>query len=187
MTTTSLLNNEEKKFLLSLAREVIQTTAGSKKFNQPKYFSEILKKKLGVFVTLHKYGNLRGCIGYVEGIKPLQQAVQEMAMSAAFNDPRFPSVTAEEVDDIIIEISVLSPIKKINNTNEIEIGRHGLIIENGLNKGLLLPQVATEYYWDKKTFLEHTCRKAGLPDDAWQEKETDIYIFSAEIFSEKEV
>jgi len=156
----------------------------AKKPEIPKCFSDTLSSKLGVFVTLHKLGELRGCIGYVEGIRPLQEAVIEMAQSAAFNDPRFAPVTSEEVNDLELEISVLSPISEVENIDDIEIGKHGLIIEQGFFKGLLLPQVATEQNWNRKEFLQHTCRKAGLPVNAWKEQNTKIYAFSAEIFSE---
>jgi AmmeMemoRadiSam system protein A len=180
----TLLTEQERTFLLQLARDVISTSARGEQPNFPDYFSEKLSDKLGVFVTLHKLGELRGCIGYVEGIRPLQDAVIEMAQSAAFNDPRFAPVSEEEVKDLDIEISVLSPLKDIQNINEIEIGKHGIIIEQGFFKGLLLPQVATENDWDRTEFLQHTCRKAGLPIEAWQDKKTKIFIFSAEIFSE---
>jgi len=179
-----LLNDNERNFLLGLARDVIATTASGETPDTPEYFSETLSANLGVFVTLHKSGELRGCIGFVEGIKPLQDAVIEMAQSAAFNDPRFAPVSSEEIDDLELEISVLSPIVELKDVDEIEIGKHGLIIEQGFYKGLLLPQVATENHWDRTEFLQHTCRKSGLPVDAWQDRKTKIYAFSAEIFSE---
>jgi AmmeMemoRadiSam system protein A len=180
-----LLNDKESAFLLQLAREVITKTSIDETLQIPEYYSDTLSSKLGVFVTLHKKGELRGCIGYVEGVRPLQDAVIEMAQSAAFNDPRFAPVSSDEVDELELEISVLSPVEEVKNVDEIEIGKHGLIVEQGFFKGLLLPQVATENHWDRKEFLQHTCRKAGLPIDAWEEKNTKIYFFSAEIFSEK--
>ena len=109
-----------------------------------------------------------------------------MSISAAFEDPRFPPIERDEVKDIEIEISVLSPLETISDTSQIEIGRHGIIIEKGLMRGLLLPQVATDYNWGVQTFLEQTCQKAGLPADAWKEESTEIQIFSAEIFSESD-
>ena len=178
------LNNQERKFLIQLARDVIKNIADGKKMNNPPFFSEKLKQKYGVFVSLHKNKELRGCIGYIEGIQSLQTAVFEMAESAAFNDPRFEPVSIEEVPELEIEISVLSPLKEIKDIKEIKTGIHGIVIEKGFCKGLLLPQVATEYNWDAETFLNHTCMKAGLPQDAWKGKETKIFIFSAEIFSE---
>ena len=184
LSSENLLNEEERAYLLQLARNTIYKTAKGETPETPEYFSETLSRKLGVFVTLHKLGELRGCIGFIEGIRPLQDAVIEMAQSAAFNDPRFAPVSADEVDDLDLEISVLSPVEELSNVDEIEIGRHGLIIEQGFYKGLLLPQVATENNWDRTEFLQHTCRKAGLPMDAWQDRNTKIFAFSAEIFSE---
>lgn len=179
-----ILTPEEKKYLLSLSRKIVTLKSEGKSIQEEDYFSASLKLPTGLFVTLYKSQQLRGCIGYVEGIKPLQNAVAEMSVSAAFEDPRFPPVDKDEVKDIVIEISVLSPLETISDTTEIEIGKHGLIIEKGFMRGLLLPQVATEYDWDVLTFLEQTCQKAGLPTDAWKDKETKIQIFSAEIFSE---
>jgi len=179
-----MLSSAEKSFLLELARtEITRIAIGGAEESIP-WFSQVMSQKRGVFVTLEKNGDLRGCIGYVEGVVPLQQAVREMAASAAFNDPRFPGVEPEEINELSIEISVLSPIKKITDISEIEIGKHGLIIEKGIYKGLLLPQVAIEYNWDRETFLRQTCFKAGLDEDAWQNPKTIISIFSAEIFSE---
>ena len=179
-----MLSTEEKSFLLYLARRTIEHIAHGKTPTIEDYFSDTLIKKTGVFVTLHKDGDLRGCIGYIEGTRPLQQAVSEMAAAAAFEDPRFPKITAAELPHIQIEISVLSPLILIQSIDEIEIGKHGLIIEKGFNKGLLLPQVAIENNWDRRKFLEFTCLKAGLSTNDWQKEDTKIQIFSAEIFSE---
>ncbi len=181
------LTQEEKIFLLSLARKAISLKTENKKFPQSQYFSEALGQLAGVFVTLNKNNQLRGCIGYVEGIKPLQTAVEEMAIAAAFNDPRFPPLEKEEMEDLAIEISVLSPLKIIDDINKIDVGKHGLIVENGLHRGLLLPQVAVEYNWNNISFLEYTCQKAGLSTDAWKDESTKIQVFSAEIFSESEL
>ena len=146
--------------------------------------SNNLRLKRGAFVTLKKQGRLRGCIGYIKAYKPPWETVQEMAVAAAFTDPRFPSLRAEEIQQLTFEISVLSPLKRIADVNDIEVGKHGLYIIRGYNSGLLLPQVATEYKWDRETFLEETCHKAGLPPDAWKDKETEIYIFSADYFGD---
>ncbi len=178
------LKTEEKKSLLELARAVITHKIENKVFRSPDFFSPALREESGVFVTLHKKKMLRGCIGYVEGNRPLQQAVEEMALAAAFEDPRFPPLHSGELKDLHIEISVLSPLKTISNIADIEIGKHGLIIEQNFYRGLLLPQVAVEQKWDKITFLKQTCLKAGLPEMAWQHDDTTIKIFSAEIFSE---
>jgi len=180
------LNNDEKKFLLTLVRDVITCNVEGKVYPAADSYSETLQKKFGAFVTLHKKKALRGCIGYVEGMRPLQQTIAELAVAAAFEDPRFPPVQKEELQDLQIEISILSPLKIIKSIDEIEIGKHGLIIEQNFFRGLLLPQVATEYNWDTTTFLKQTCLKAGLPEQAWKDKNTIIKIFSAEIFSEYE-
>jgi hypothetical protein len=139
----------------------------------------------GAFVTLNEGGNLRGCIGYTSPIKPLFETVRDAAISAAMNDPRFPSVKQDELPRIEYEISVLSPFWKVNDIGQIEIGRHGLLVKRGRREGLLLPQVATDYNWDRKTFLENTCRKAGLPTNAWQETDTDIFMFTALVFGDE--
>jgi len=178
------LTREEKKYLLNLSRKIISLESQGKEFKEEDFFSTTLKQHTGLFVTLNKSHQLRGCIGYVEGLKPLQMAVKEMSLAAAFEDPRFPPVAGDEIENIDIEISVLSPLETISDPGQIEIGKHGIIIEQGLMRGLLLPQVATEYDWDVKTFLEQTCQKAGISDDAWKDESTKIRIFSAEIFSE---
>jgi len=179
-----MLNSEEKNYLLRLARHVIEALAAGDSFSEDNFTSTKLDEYCGVFVTIHQHSELRGCIGYVEGTRPLKQAVREMAAAAAFEDPRFPQVTKEDVPDLNIEISVLSPLKEITSVDEIEVGKHGLIVENGLLRGLLLPQVATEQEWNRQQFLEFTCIKAGLNSDAWKDPETKIQTFIAEIFSE---
>ena len=172
--------------LLSLARKTIADKLNIKTPVEPAAFNEkVFAEKCGAFVTLHKKGELRGCIGYIEGYKPIPDTIREMAVSAAFKDPRFSPLRAEEYDLIDLEISVLSPIEKVNDLAEIVVGRDGLIITRGYNRGLLLPQVATEYGWDKETFLEQTCRKAGLPANAWKDPAVMIEKFSAQVFGEK--
>jgi len=187
MNTKLLINQKERIFLLQLVRSVIRARAQGEKHEPEWSASENLKTKFGVFVTLNSNNELRGCIGYVEGIMPLQEAVREMAEAAAFEDPRFPAVNSKEVDNLEIEISVLSPLKEIKDISEIKVGLHGLVVEKGFYKGLLLPQVAREYGWDRETFLKHTCIKAGLPEDAWQDDAINIKVFSAEIFSDKDM
>ncbi|MEJ5361778.1 MAG: AmmeMemoRadiSam system protein A [Spirochaetota bacterium] len=185
------LNEEQKKKLLALARKTIEEYL--KKRTLPKvdynheFVDDVFKQKCGAFVTLHKHGALRGCIGYVKGIKTIPEAVVDMAKAAAFEDPRFEPLQKHELDDIDIEISVLTPVEPVNDVGEIVIGRDGLIISNGFRAGLLLPQVATEYGWDVQTFLQHTCYKAGLPADAWKWENTKIEKFSAIVFGEKEL
>lgn len=181
------LTNEEKNFLLGLARNTIQKFLKNEPIKKQAFFSENLKTKTGAFVTLHIDGRLRGCIGYVAGIKPLQEAIQDLAISAAFNDPRFQPVTLDQVDKIDIEISVLTPLQRVEDTAEIKIGRDGLLIKQPPFEGLLLPQVATEYGWNVPTFLSETCHKAGLDGNCWQDKSTEIYRFQALIFSEHDL
>jgi AmmeMemoRadiSam system protein A len=143
-----------------------------------------LLEKRGVFVTLTKNHDLRGCIGYIVPVAPLYKAVIEMTVSASTRDPRFPPVSKGELKDINIEISALTPLKLISDPNNIEVGKHGLYITKGNYSGLLLPQVATEYKWNREEFLRQTCTKAGLPQNAWEDKRTKIYTFTAQIFSE---
>ena len=179
------LKDQEKKTLLEIAKRAIISKAGNKELPKLTMDLPILKEKRGVFVTLKKRGHLRGCIGYIKAVKPLGDTVQEMAVAAAFHDPRFPSVKDEEIRELSFEISVLSPLQKIHNIEDIEVGKHGLYIVRGYNSGLLLPQVAIEYGWDRESFLKETCCKAGLPLKAWKDKETEIYIFSADYFNDK--
>jgi|Deesub1362B_J571_1020462.scaffolds.fasta_scaffold22189_2 AmmeMemoRadiSam system protein A len=180
------LTDEEKKYLLRLARETIRAKTEKKEPQVAPPTSKILHEKRGAFVTLHKMGQLRGCIGYIEGIKPLYLTIVDMAEAAAFNDPRFPPVAKQEVEDLDIEISVLTPLEKIDDPQKIEVGKHGILVRKGPFQGLLLPQVATEYGWDRETFLDQTCIKAGMAPGCWKDPATEIYIFSADIFSEKD-
>jgi len=176
------LNEEEKKTLHHIAKTVIENKTRGKPVPDFKVESPILKENRGAFVTIQKRGELRGCIGYIEGHGPLHKTIEKMAEAAAFNDPRFTPVKEKELPELDIEISVLTPLKRITDVSEIQVGKHGIYIKKGWSSGLLLPQVATEYEWDRHTFLEHTCQKAGLPSNAWKEKDTEIYIFSADIF-----
>ena len=179
------LTDSDMRFLLSYARHIIESSFNKEKAGLDIPASGILREKRGGFVTLHKNGGLRGCIGYIEAIKPLVDTIAEMAEAAAFHDHRFPPLQKEELLDITIEISVLSPVRKIEDVSNIVVGKHGIIISAGGHRGLLLPQVATEWKWDRETFLSQTCMKAGLDPDAWKNKGTIIEIFSAKIFSEK--
>jgi AmmeMemoRadiSam system protein A len=178
------LTDKEKADLLDIAKSAIAAKISRKEMPELKIDSENLRQKRGAFVTLKKRGQLRGCIGYIKAYKPLGETVQEMAVAAAFNDPRFPSLRPDELSHVTFEISVLTPFKRVKDINEIEVGKHGLYIVNGYNSGLLLPQVAIEYEWDRETFLQETCHKAGLPPQAWMDKETEIYIFSADYFGD---
>jgi AmmeMemoRadiSam system protein B/AmmeMemoRadiSam system protein A len=176
------LTEEEKKTLHHIAKTVIENKARGKAVPEFKIESPILKENRGAFVTIQKKRQLRGCIGYIEGHGPLHKTIEEMAEAAAFRDPRFSPVKEKELPELDIEISVLTPLKRIKDVNEIQVGKHGIYIVRGMWAGLLLPQVATEYGWDRLAFLEHTCQKAGLPPNAWKEKDIEIYIFSADIF-----
>jgi hypothetical protein len=137
----------------------------------------------GAFVSLHAAGDLRGCIGHIEADEPLGVVVPRCAVAACSADPRFPPVVAAELAALDIELSLLGPLEHVNAIDEIRVGRDGLVVESGWRRGLLLPQVATEWKWDLAAFLEHACRKAGLPPDAWKRGAT-LWRFEAEVFSE---
>jgi hypothetical protein len=141
-----------------------------------------LAERYGAFVTLKRHGELRGCIGNIVGTAPLGETVAQMAKAAATADPRFPPLKPEELKGLELEISVLTPLEPVIDPKDIVVGRHGLFIVYGNNRGLLLPQVATEQGWDRETFLEQTCWKAGLPPGAWRNPGAQIYKFSAEVF-----
>lgn len=178
------MDEARRKKLLVIARSTLESFLkdGKKpalKENDPELLSES-----GVFVTLTKNGELRGCIGLIKGIKPLYLAVQEMVVAAATGDPRFPSVRHDELKNIEIEISVISPFAQVNDASEIEVGRDGLYIMKDGCSGLLLPQVPGEYGWDRETFLKNLCRKAGLPDSAWREPDAKLFSFTADVFHE---
>ncbi|MEW6607964.1 MAG: AmmeMemoRadiSam system protein B [bacterium] len=181
-----MLDKEEQGVLLKIARRTIEDYIKNRHIPPVEVddYPE-LQKPAGAFVTLTKNKQLRGCIGYIKAIAPVAQAVSKMAIAAATEDPRFSPVTKDELDQIKIEITVLSELTRINDIEQIEIGKHGLYMVKGYNSGLLLPQVATEQGWNREQFLTHTCYKAGLPPNAWKEKETEIYIFTGLIFHEE--
>lgn len=170
--------------LLNLARQTIAARVGLPNAVPKRTSDPVLLQPRGAFVTLRKQGMLRGCIGQVEPESPLWDTVSEMAIAAAFHDPRFPPLREAELSEVDIEISVLSPPSEVTDPQEIEIGRHGLIIEKGGFSGLLLPQVASSRAWDTLTFLRETCRKAGLMPDDWKSGAT-IWKFQAEVFGER--
>jgi len=177
---------EEKKELLELARGTIERFLADGKtvipdLNNPKY-----REKRGVFVTLHKTGDLRGCIGYPLPIKPLLEAVVDNAVASATEDPRFPSVTPDELKDLDIEISVLTVPQKVSSFDEVVVGRDGIIISKGYMRGLLLPQVPVEQNWGLEEYLSHGCLKAHLPMDEWK-RGVDIEIFQGIVFGENEL
>lgn len=178
-----MLNTDQRAALLNTAREAVEAAAKGLPY-RPTSDDPVLHQPAAAFVTLTKGGQLRGCIGTVEPRDPLIHAVAEMAHAAATEDPRFQPVHASEVADLSIDISVLQPAERVTDVNDIEIGTHGLIIEHGHCRGLLLPQVAIEWGWDCKEFLDHCCLKAGLPKGHWR-KGGEIYCFTAEVFGEE--
>jgi AmmeMemoRadiSam system protein A len=177
------LNPEEQDFLLRLARQTIEAYLKSGKRGRPKSVPEKLSEKRGAFVTLKVDGRLRGCIGYPVPAKPLAETVAEMALAAATQDYRFPPLQVEELGRLKIEISVLTLPRPVEDASEVEVGRHGIVISEGMDRGLLLPQVPTEYGWDRETFLRHGCLKAGLDEEAWR-RGAKIEVFEAQVFSE---
>ncbi len=180
------LNEEQQKILLKLARDTIETYLKTGKRINFETDDERLKVKQGAFVTLRKHGNLRGCIGHILPVEPLCDTIIDMAIASATEDPRFRRVTLDEMKDIDIEISVLSVPRRVKSADEIELGKHGVIVSKGMRKGVFLPQVATETGWDKVTFLEHLCAdKAGLSKDAWKDKDTILEVFTAQLFEEE--
>jgi AmmeMemoRadiSam system protein A len=180
------LCSDDCRALLDLARRAISSAVIEKRIPDFPPYPAALSEPTGAFVTLHRDGQLRGCVGQVESPDSLADTVARAAINAALHDSRFPAVEAEEVESLEIEISVLSPPEPIA-PGAILLGRHGLLIVEGEHRGLLLPQVATERQWSLQRFLEETCAKAGLPRDAWREPSTRILAFTAEVFSDTSV
>ena len=181
------LNSTEQKAALKIARQTLAATFNQKP-DKPATgeLPEIFSERRGAFVTLKKHGQLRGCIGIFEPDIPLSEVIKKMALSAAFEDTRFEPLRAKELTDVEIEISVLSPMTKINSPDEIKLGVHGVYIKKGRQSGVFLPQVATEMNWDKETFLNTLCEeKAGLPQNCWKDSSSELYIFTAQVFGEK--
>ncbi|MFO8062621.1 MAG: AmmeMemoRadiSam system protein A [bacterium] len=181
------MERSEKLYLLETARTAIESHLRGNDISQTLPDSDILREERGVFVTLKKNDDLRGCIGYIEGVEPLYRAVSTMAVKAGFHDPRFPPLREDELNAVNIEISVMTPLKKTEDISEINVGEHGIFMKRGYASGLLLPQVAVEWGYDREKFLSSTCMKAGMGPDCYNDPDTDIYIFSAEIFSEEEM
>ncbi len=176
---------EEKKELLELARRTIESYLAAAKKEYPETGNPKFLEQRGVFVTLHIHGALRGCIGYPLPIKPLLEAVVDNAVSSATEDPRFPSVTAEELNKIDIEISVLTVPRMVKGVEDVVVGRDGIIITKGFMRGLLLPQVPVEQGWDLEHYISHGCLKAGLPGDEWK-RGVQIETFQGAVFGEKD-
>jgi len=174
------LSDADQDRLLRLARKALEESVRDYELPDVEEPMGALREHCGAFVTLWKAGRLRGCIGYIEARKPLYQTVRESVLSAALRDPRFDPVDPEELPLLRLEISVLSPLFDIS-PHQIEVGRHGLMVSQGSQRGVLLPQVAVEWKWDRERFLEETCMKAGLPPDAWQ-RGARIQAFTAQVF-----
>lgn len=183
------MDEQAKKILLDIARASIKAAIKQEPRPLVSCNHPDLQGKLGVFVTLKIHGQLRGCLGHFLSDMPLYQTVSEIAASSATDDPRFESnrITLSEFNELEIEISVLSPLIRISNPLDFELGKHGIYIKKGFCVGCFLPQVATETGWSKEEFLSYCCsHKAGLPANAWRQKDVEIYIFTTEIIEEKE-
>lgn len=178
------LTKEQERSLLGLARRAIEDYFAGGGSPRLEARDPAFKDKRGAFVTLKIDGELRGCIGYPLPFKALDESVAEMAVAAASQDYRFAPLTPEELERTTIEISVLSVPRPVGSPDEVEVGRHGIMIGKGARKGLLLPQVPLEYGWTREEFLRHGCLKAGLPPDTWK-KGARIEVFEAQVFSEK--
>jgi hypothetical protein len=179
------LTPAEKQELLKIARTSVETAVREKKLYQvPTDEPEALRNARGAFVTLKEHGNLRGCIGYMSPMKPLAETVRDVAAFAALEDHRFRPVSEGELGILEYEISVLSPLRKVEDISQIHVGQHGLLIREGEYEGVLLPQVPTEEGWDRNTFLDQVCVKAGLPDKAWKDEDADLFMFTALVFAE---
>lgn len=182
-TATDLgFSDEEKALLRRLAVQAIRSRCLGKPMPEIEIDSPRLKEPGAAFVCIHKGPDLRGCIGMIEPRAPLCETVKRMAVEAAFGDSRFCAVVSDELEDLDIEISVLTPMRLMDDPSEIEIGRHGLFVRRGFQSGILLPQVAIEQHWGREEFLKWTCRKAGLPERAWKAEDTEVYLFSADVF-----
>lgn len=183
-TPQATLDESAQRELLVLARATLENYFQTGRVLEHQTKHPGLLRRAGAFVTLHRGDDLRGCIGMLTSEDELCRTVQRCALSAALEDSRFAPVSATEIPELSIEISVLSAFEYVTDISRIEVGRHGLIISLGGARGLLLPQVASRYGWDRETFLAQTCRKAGLPAQAWRQPQAKIQIFEAQVFSE---
>lgn len=180
-----MLNPAAQKAALNIARKTLEKHFAGRDYPLTGDETKVLAQTGGVFVTLWKKGNLRGCIGFYESDQPLADSIKEMALSAALKDSRFSPLTEDELEQIKIEISVLSPMEKISDINKIELGKHGAYVERGKRNGLFLPQVAPDNNWDVTTFLNTLCiEKAGLEAGCWRDLKTSLYTFMAQVFHE---
>jgi AmmeMemoRadiSam system protein A len=177
-------SREERRAMLALARATILSAFTGTSVKLPEPRPRCFSLRRGVFVTIRVYGKLRGCIGVIEASEPLQDTIAHCAESAAYRDSRFSVLRSDEVDGLQIEISILSELAPLT-PEQVEIGRHGLLIASSHRHGLLLPQVAVEHHLSREEFLAETCRKAGLPDDAWKGADSQLFGFTCEIFQEE--
>ena len=185
-----LLTREEGRMALQLARGAIEYAIG-KKPKPALARTPVFNDKRGVFVTLTRHGQLRGCIGFPYPVMPLGDAIEDAAVAAATGDPRFPPVRKDEFSSVRLEVTILTvpiplEVEPCKRPEKIEVGKHGLIVRGRGTSGLLLPQVATEYCWDSPTFLDHTCIKAGLPEQSWMTPNVEVLAFEGQIFTEQE-
>jgi len=178
-----MLTQDDQATLLQIARQALDARVHRAPAMPVVHGDGVLATACGAFVSIHCRGALRGCLGRITADVPLTDVVSHLAAVVADSDPRFEPVRADELDEIAIEISVLTPEREARSLDDIEVGRHGLIVEHGHRRGLLLPQVATEHGWTAQEFVEHTCLKAGLPTDAWRHG-ARLFVFEAEVFGE---
>ena len=176
---------ESQAILLQIAREALVCHLEGRIPSKLQGSETELLQKSGAFVTLHKRGQLRGCVGQIVSDKPLYDTVAAAAIAAATRDPRFHRVNLSEMLELEIEISVLTPLQPLERVEDLEIGVHGLYVKDGVHSGLLLPQVAAAHNWNRTQFLQQTCKKANLPEEAWQAPETEIYLFRSRVFGEE--
>jgi len=192
MKNYNQISNEDGEILVKTARRVVTEYLNSRtKAKLDEKFEVSFSFNSGVFVTLNNQRGLRGCVGYTLPDKKLYNALVDAAIASATEDPRFPSVNAQELEEITFEVTVLTPpeVIHVSDTKEypsqIKVGRDGLIVKRGFNSGLLLPQVPIEYRWTEEEFLSHTCEKAGMPKDCWRDKETQVQKFEGVVFKEE--
>ena len=178
------LTENEQQLLLQIARDSVQSHLLKRPLRLPDVVSGVLTESHGIFVSIHEHGELRGCIGNVNPVEPLLQTASGCAIAAAVGDPRFMPLMLEELPEVDFEISVLSPMEQVHDVSEIQVGKHGLFISKDHSRGLLLPQVAAVYGWDRERFLDETCKKAGLGLGAWKNGAA-VYRFSAFVFGER--
>ena len=183
MASVNIVADADRRLLLQIARDAIVRHVAGEHAVAPAG-SALLDQPGAAFVTIRNRGELRGCIGHIEPDQPLGGVIARCAIAACSADPRFPAVTATELPQLDVELSLLGPLEPIAGPEAIEIGRHGLVVEQGWHRGLLLPQVAMEWKWDAETFLAQTCHKAGLPRDAWKQG-ARLWRFEAEVFGEE--